>query len=158
MSLISALREATGSVCGVAVYQVAKHCARIANGRRSTLPLPPDVVMRVKEILPDLELDRVRLRPHATLPANWWPGRARFSAMAFGYTIYLSDSFDPDSQACRRLLLHELVHADQVRRLGDSETRFASWYGRGFLAARSYRKNPLEAEAFEVVERFGELC
>jgi hypothetical protein len=44
------------------------------------------------------------------------------------------------------LLLHELVHVDQGRRLG--RVGFARRYGVGFATTLSYRDNPLEQEAF----------
>ena len=51
------------------------------------------------------------------------------------------------------LLFHECVHLAQWRALG--AVGFARAYVRGFLAAgRSYRDNPLEAQAFDLTARF----
>jgi hypothetical protein len=71
--------------------------------------------------------------------------------MTFGYTIFFKASDYQKSWARLEYLLHELVHVDQVRRRGDSESSFACDYGKGYLAAGSYRNNPLEVEAYDFV-------
>lgn len=49
------------------------------------------------------------------------------------------------------MVMHELVHTDQVRRRCNSEILFAADYDKGYLVAGNYHHNPLEKEAFDFV-------
>lgn len=99
----------------------------------------------------------MRVVAGASLPANWLGPRIfRANAMTFGRTIFVVDA-DPFSTArSLTLLAHELVHVDQVRRLG-GERAFACAYGRGYVEGGSYRANPLEVEAYEFEDRFARM-
>lgn len=102
---------------------------------------------------PALDLAAVRVCRNASLPPNWFV-RSGVAGMAFGNAIFLA--LDDYTRSARglRLLMHELVHVDQVRRLG-GERAFACAYGRGYLAGGGYRGNPLEEEAYAFVAKFG---
>jgi Domain of unknown function (DUF4157) len=103
---------------------------------------------------PGLDLNEVEFCLDSTLPANWFAPPGDVAAMTFGYRIYFKGSGIQDSQAGLKLLMHELVHADQVRRRG-GEVSFACHYGRGYLEAGGYRSNPMEAEAYAFVVKHG---
>ena len=51
--------------------------------------------------------------------------------------------------------MHELVHVDLVRRKG-GEVAFACDYGKGYLKGGNYRKNPMEVEAYDFVDKHGD--
>jgi hypothetical protein len=103
---------------------------------------------------PALDLAAVRICRNASLPPNWLPGAPRVAGMAFGNHIFLTLDDYARSRRGLRLLMHELVHTDQVRRAG-SERAFACAYGRGFLVGGGYRGNPLEEEAYAFVAEHG---
>jgi hypothetical protein len=73
--------------------------------------------------------------------------------MTFGYRVYFQEAGIEKTDSGLKLLMHELVHIDQLRKRGDSEFRFASDYGEGYLRAGNYRDNPLEIEAYDFVRR-----
>ena len=75
--------------------------------------------------------------------------------MTFGYTIFFKGSNIQKSRGGLKLLMHELVHVDQVRRKG-GEVAFACDYGKGYLKGGSYRKNPMEVEAYDFVDKHGD--
>jgi hypothetical protein len=87
--------------------------------------------------------------------------------MTFGTTIYWRDEFDPDEPKELVRLAHELVHVEQVRRLG-GESAFACAYGEGYLDGggelptylddvTAYHRNPLEAEAYSFESQFRDV-
>jgi hypothetical protein len=82
------------------------------------------------------------------LPFDWLPGdRLRYSAMTLWRTVHVRDRgvpFSPLQPLWLELLLHELVHVAQYRRLGT--VGFPLVY-LGGLAASGYDAHPLEAEA-----------
>lgn len=144
------LIQVLAGVAGVPVYFLTKAACHLANVGRARRRLDAGIVSLMQEHLPEIDYRRVRCVHGASLPANWFPslgGARRISAegMTFGKTIFLR-------QASLALLLHELVHVDQVRRFG-GEIAFAYRYAVGFLSARGYRGNPLEAEAYDLVAR-----
>jgi hypothetical protein len=84
--------------------------------------------------------------------------------MTFGNTIYWRDDLDESDPKDLVKLIHEIVHVEQVRRLG-GETAFARTYGAGYLEGggelpdyihqpTAYHRNPLEAEAYSFEARF----
>jgi len=102
---------------------------------------------------PKLDLARVSVGEDCYLPANEVnrlniPGSAgKIKAMTFGNAIYVVGKAD------RRLILHELVHVDQVRRLG-GKVAFARAYGNGVIAGGgTYLGNPLEVEAYGFADK-----
>jgi hypothetical protein len=139
---------------GVAVYYAAKGACFYANMARKRRKLWKNTRKLMKQYFPDLKLNDVRFCIQATLPANWFESPVRAEAMTFGNTIFFKGSDYQKSRRGLTLLMHELVHADQVRRLG-SEPQFAAAYGDGFLTAGSYRDNPMEKAARDMEARYG---
>jgi hypothetical protein len=89
----------------------------------------------------DVDLSQVKIVANAIMP---WPRPRR--AITLGSSVYIRDGFDQAKSRDLRLLLHELVHVDQYRRLG--MLGFIWAYGRALGRSGSYRKNSLEVEAF----------
>jgi hypothetical protein len=110
----------------------------------------------MKKYFPKLNLTKVEFCINSTLPGNWFQSRDKVAAMTFGYRIYFNRSDIQKTRSGLKLLMHELVHVDQVRRKG-GEIPFACDYGKGYLRAGSYRQNPMEVEAYDFVARHGEL-
>lgn len=150
MGVLETLRQMGGCTGGVTVYGAAKAAADARNSvpgaYRKRRALRPEVACRLQPLFPELDLDRVRIRVNCSLPGNWFASGDDVDAMTFGYTIYFEGSGYQTDEAKLPLLIHELAHVEQVRRLG-GETEFACEYGKGFLAAGSYEANPLEVEA-----------
>ena len=151
MSVLSTLQSAGGCAGGIAIYNAAKAAAQFANIQRKRRELKQSTKTLMKKYFPKLKLGKVRFCINSTLPANWFEKPGKVDAMTFGYTIYFKGSGIQQSKAGLLLLMHELVHVDQVRRRSDSETKFACDYGKGFLQGGNYRNNPLEVEAYDFV-------
>ncbi|MFB3891063.1 MAG: hypothetical protein ACE15C_03460 [Phycisphaerae bacterium] len=153
MSVLDALKRSGGCVGGRAVYFAARELCFMRNHLRPRMALWPDTMRIMEFFLPKLDLRRVRFCEGCSLPPNWFTKSGMFQGITFGYTIFLSGKDYQRSWLGLMVLLHELVHVDQVRRRRDSESRFACDYGKGFLAAGNYRDNPMEVEAFDLVTR-----
>jgi len=106
----------------------------------------------------------VRVRMRCRLPSNRFHERGSIYAMTFGSTIYFRDELDEQNPAQLVHLIHELVHVDQVHRLG-GETAFACEYGKGYVNGGGqlpayiddpsrYHRNPLESEAYSFEAQF----
>jgi hypothetical protein len=149
MSVIGTLRKLGGCAGGIAIYDATKAAAAAANSipgdYREFHSLRPETKRRLRFLFPELNFDKVEFRRNCTLPPGWFGDNV--DAMTFGYTIYFRIGNIQGTEAGLRLLIHELVHVDQVRRRGDSETKFACDYGVGYLSAGDYENNPLEREA-----------
>jgi hypothetical protein len=149
--------RAVGCMAGVLAYAAARTACRIRNAGRRRLSLPAEVVRRFAPLFPALDLTRVRVCPGASLPPNWLGPRVfRADGITFGNEIFVVADDPFANRRALRLLLHELVHVDQVRRLG-GERAFACAYGRGYVEGGSYRENPLEREAYEIERRHAGL-
>lgn len=107
---------------------------------------------RVADVLgPESKLADLGVEPNAVWVrlAPWWLRvfwREPFAAITAPWGIYLRhepNTHEPDS--LRRLLLHELVHVAQWRRMG--VRRFLVAYLGGYLKQRRAGLNPLEAYA-----------
>ncbi len=151
MSVLDTLRDLGGCTGGITIYQAAKRSAQVRNVFRKARKLKPETICRLSDLFPGLDLSRVRIYINASLPANWFTSADDVYGMTFGYKIYFKGSGYQKSEEGLQKLMHELVHVDQVRRRGDSETQFACDYGEGYLAAGSYEVNPLEIEAYGFV-------
>lgn len=92
------------------------------------------------EFFPQLNLNDVELRTDATLAIA-----AKYRGITLGKTIYLRGGFNDGSPNDMQLLMHELVHVDQFRRLG--RMTFACEYGMGVLLTWDHDEIPLEKEA-----------
>ena len=151
MSILSQLQSAGGCGGGQAIYYAAKGLCYAANVQRKRRELWPDTIRRMNALLPQLNLHRVRFCIHSSLPGNWFTSANNVEGMTFGYNLFFKSTDYQKSWAKLEILLHELVHVDQVRRRGDSESSFACDYGKGYLAAGNYGNNPMEVEAYNFV-------
>lgn len=156
--------RSVGCVLGRTIYSETKRAAAIVNVRRRRSELPAKAVEVLQPWFPELDLGSVRLRTRCRLPANRFDTTGGTYAMTFGTTIYWRDEFDADDPKELVRLAHELVHVDQVRRLG-GESGFACAYGEGYLDGSgelppyldeitAYHRNPLEAEAYTFESQF----
>jgi hypothetical protein len=118
----------------------------------------------LRQLFPDLDVDRIRVRTRCRLPSNKFSQSGRIYGMTFGYTIYWRGDLDEDDPNDLVKLIHETMHVDQTRRYG-GENGFACEYGKGYVAGggavpahikrvTAYHRNPLEAEAYAFDSRF----
>jgi Domain of unknown function (DUF4157) len=154
MSIKSFLQDKGGCAGGRLVYYAAQTSAALVTIGRKTHKLDANAKAKLGPLFPGLNLSKVRFKTGCSLPGNWFEKGSKVDAMTFGYFIYFKGKYILKSDAKLNLLMHELVHVDQVRRYG-SEHKFACEYGKGYLAAGSYRSNPLEVEAYDFVATFG---
>ncbi len=154
MSVLSELRDVGGCAGGVAIYTAAKELARIRNIARKKRKLWASTKKVMKSYFPKLNLDEVEFCINSSLPPNWFQSPDRIQAMTFGYRIYFKGSRVQGSKPGLKLLMHELVHVDQVRRLG-SDVAFACAYGEGYLKSGSYKNNSMEVAAVDFVDQHG---
>ncbi len=150
--IIVVLRDISGCFLGIPVYFIAKLASATINWRIKPLILNERTIEVMRPLLPGLDLDRIRFRERSILPGNLFRKKPRFSATTYGYSIYFRGSGMQGTEEKLNQVMHELVHSYQVSRRNNSELRFACDYGKGFLKGGSYRKNPLEEEAFRFVE------
>jgi hypothetical protein len=129
-------------VVSVPVYFVYAALVWLVNTRRDRVPLDPTVAAVMEPFFPDLDLTAVRIVHPARIPS----AQPTTSGLTLGSVVYLQREPVPTNPGGMCLLLHELVHVDQGRRLG--RVGFARRYGVGFATTLSYRDNPLEQEAF----------
>jgi hypothetical protein len=155
MRVLTTIKNAGGCSGGVAIYSGAKALCVAGNVQRKKRKLWSNTKREMRKHLPKLDLNKVRFCIHSKLPANWYESPGKVAAMTFGYTIYFKGTDVQKTRDGLRLLLHELVHVDQVRKLG-SETAFACEYGKGYLKAGSYSRNPMELAAEDLVNRVGD--
>lgn len=148
MGIIDTLRDMGGCAGGVTIYFAAKGLAIARNLQRIDRKLRQETIDLLQPLFPELDLKKIEFNVNAFLPSEWYDDNA--DAMTFGDKIYFKHSNiqnDNRTDSSLMLLMHELVHADQVRRLG-GETVFACEYGMGFVnAGFNYENNPLEVEA-----------
>jgi hypothetical protein len=149
---------------GTTIFRETKRSAQIANVGRATRHLAPDTIDRLQPLFSELDLRVVRVRTRCRLPSNRFREHGSIYAMTFGNTIYWRDDLDETDPVDLVRLIHEIVHVDQVRRVG-GESAFARTYGAGFLEGGGslpgyiddpspYHRNPLEAEAYTFEARF----
>ena len=152
MDILKTLKKLGGCAGGVVIYNAAKYAAAVANAFKDTNKLKSATQARFRPLFPQLNLGKVRVRPGCTLPGNWFTSPNDVAAMTIGYTIYCKGTHMQSTNAKLNILMHELVHVDQVRRRGDDEEKFACDYGKGYIAGGSYSKNPMEVEAKDFVD------
>ncbi len=157
--------DPVGCSVGKVVFRETKRAAQIVNSARRPVALRPSTQAMLHELFPSLDVSRIRVRTKCRLPANRFMEGGSIYAMTFGYTIYWRDArLDEDNPVDLVKLIHEVVHVDQVRRLG-GEKAFACEYGKGYLKGggalpphisrpTAYHRNPLEAEAYTFEGRF----
>ena len=151
MSVLSTLKSAGGCAGGYSIYYAAKGSAYGVNFQRKERKLWPDTRAKMKHFFPDLDIGHVRFSINCRLPGNWFMSAGSVAGMTFGYRIFFKGTNVQKSWPGLELLMHELVHVDQVRRRGKDEGRFACDYGKGYLKGGSYEKNPMEAKAINFV-------
>lgn len=139
-------------VVSVPVYYLYAALVRVVNTRNHCRPLEPAVMALMGPFFPQLDLATVRVVHPARIPS----AQPSTSGLTLGSVVYMQREPVATNPAGMCLLLHELVHVDQCRRLG--RAGFARRYGLGFATTLSYRDNPLEQEAFGYErDRRGEL-
>lgn len=153
-NVLAYLKTVGGCKGGIAIYSGARALIMAGNTQRKRRELWPATKKVMKPYFPDLDLGKVEYCINASLPPNWFTSPDNIAAMTFGDTIFFKGSDIQKSHAGLLLLMHELVHVDQVRRKG-GETPFACAYGSGFLQGGSYEKNPMEKAAIDFVARHG---
>ena len=109
-------------------------------------PIPAETIVWLESSgLVDEEVELDAVRTHVGGPMAWWLRLQRRSAITTGDHISYRDERRRDDVA---LLVHELVHVAQYRRLG--KTRFLRQYFLELAKARGHsRRLPLEAPAYE---------
>ena len=109
-------------------------------------PIPAETVAWLEGSgLVDDEIDLAAVRTHVGGVIGWYLRRKRRGAMTIGDHIFYRDERRRDDVA---LLVHELVHVAQYRRLG--RARFLRQYAQDLAKAGGYsRELPLEAPAYE---------
>jgi hypothetical protein len=153
-----------GCTLGRSVFTETKHSAQIVNVLRPKRPLHASTIARLKPLFPELALENIRIRTGCRLPSNRFRQSGSIYAMTFGYSIFWRDDLDENDPLSLVQLIHEIVHVDQVRRLG-GESSFACEYGRGYIEGggklppyigdlTAYHRNPLEAEAYTFESQF----
>jgi hypothetical protein len=153
-----------GCALGQAVFAETKRAAQIVNITRPRRSLQPTTIARLKALYPELDLTKIQVRTRCRLPSNRFRQTGSIYAMTFGYTIYWRDELDETKPEDLVKLIHEIVHVEQVRRLG-SESSFACEYGRGYIDGGGslpayiheptpYHRNPFEAEAYTFESQF----
>jgi hypothetical protein len=151
-------------VLGRSIFNEAKRSAQIVNVLHQKRALQDSTIARLKPLFPDLSLENIRVRRGCRLPSNRFHQTGSIYAMTFGYTIFWRDVLDENNPVDLVQLIHEIVHVDQVRRLG-GESSFACAYGRGYIEGggtlpayiadlTAYHRNPLEAEAYTFESQF----
>lgn len=160
----SAHVDPLGCELGTRVFRETRRAAQIVNVRRPSRPLTPATVARLQPLYAHADLSTVRVRTRCRLPANRFAEDGSIYAMTFGSTIYFRDELDEQNPLQLVHLMHELVHVDQVAKLGGL-AQFACAYGTGYLHGdgqlpafihepTAYHRNPLEAEAYTFEARF----
>jgi hypothetical protein len=156
--------EPVGCRLGRTIFNETKRATQIVNARRPRRRLTSATTDLLGPWFPSLDLSTVRVRTSCRLPPNRFETGGHIYAMTFGTTIYWRDELDEGDPVDLVHLAHELVHVDQVRRLG-GESAFACAYGRGYVEGGgelpaylddvgAYQRNPLEAEAYRFEARF----
>jgi hypothetical protein len=130
-----------GGAAVVAFYSYILPAVTLLNFAKRRQPLTDTTRFLMQPLFPAVDLGGPRVIANATLP---WPNPRR--AITLGRSIYVRNAFDQLVTRDLRLLLHELVHVDQYRRMGTLGFIWA--YGRALARDGSYRKNALEVEAF----------
>jgi hypothetical protein len=155
MDALDILRAIGGCAGGKVVYDIAETALLIRHPIRKRRRLRPETIERLQPLYAELDLTSVSFITSASFPADWFQSPDQTLAMTFGTQIWFKwkRRHVEETDEGLLVLMHELVHVLQFRRLGSSKTAFACAYGEGYLnAGGDYAKNPLEAEAFEFVE------
>lgn len=145
-------------LAGILIHNLAEADNVMLNVGKRFRTLPQAFREEARAIFPDIPYEKVFFMENSALSANHFSDDT--SAMTFmapevggvnaGYLIWLRGTFDPNSNADKGLMIHELTHVEQYRRFR-FEDAFACAYGIGYAdAGFSYENNPLESQAFDV--------
>lgn len=167
MSIFDQLRNLGGCEGGKAIYFSFKRTTQLINSYKPSRKLRSDTISKLRIFFPHLNVGKIRYKTRARLPANYYQSSGDTYAMTFGYTIYWRGRFNQFDPQDFVEFIHEVVHVDQVRRLG-GEMAFGCRYGEGYLQGGGnlpdymvthgrtgrYERNPLEAEAYRFDAKF----
>jgi len=138
------IKVSVGCIGGTASWWFLRAASWILNKGRAS-KLTPGMKSVFGPFFPNLDLDEVGVSVGATIV-----GPGDLQGMTLGYTIYLSQA---DVDECNvddmELLMHELVHVDQYRRIGWQS--FGCMYGMGYTLGWNWDDIPLEQEAVQFV-------
>lgn len=136
-------------VLGVPIYFTLKFIILLINGKKILNPIFIND-NRFNIFFHPVSLDKIKIIDNALLPQNLFINNKTFG-MGMGKYIFLAFPFLMEDNYSLKILFHELVHIQQAAER-KSEIKFAADYAFGFLNAKSYRKNPLEIEAYNFVQ------
>jgi len=156
MDILKTLRNMGGSAGGVVIFEAAKTLAATRNIMRKDRELRATTKNQLKPYFPSLDLNKIRININSVLPSEYieFFGGVKAVAMTFGNKIYFKGSNIQNDKATldsKAILVHELVHSDQARRMG--ERNFAQTYGTQYLQY-GYYDMPLEKEARALAQIF----
>ena len=153
----ASLSEEAWGESGRALYPAAAATMSARNSNRPQESLSSAEKSALRPYFGSL-VDRVRISYGAD-PLNEWNGPfgstislggADADAQTYGLRIYVKSSKENMEQRERlRLLIHELVHADQYEDYGSSLANFGYHYFKGYKRAnQTYEDNKMEVEAY----------
>ena len=85
------------------------------------------------------------MKPVSAKFDHWLPKALKMGAITLGHSIYFSY---PRHDITRYLFAHEIVHVEQVERIGNVFMFLAVYLGQWIFFGFSYEKIPLEIEAY----------
>jgi hypothetical protein len=164
LGVLKPVSRPVGCTLGKTVYRETRRATTVANMRRPARPLTPVTQAILRQLFPDLAVEGIRVKDGCRLPPNRFDVDGHILAMTFGTNIFWAGLLDESKPRDLVNLFHEVVHVDQVRRLGGQEP-FACAYGTGYIngggdvptsirTPTAYHLNPLEAEAYRFEARF----
>ena len=142
------MRQIIGCLGGIVLYGLAWLLNGLLNVHRPFQPLPEAFVKDLKRLFPHIDFSKVGYKDRCLLPGSLVM-KGKVAGMAFGNRVYFSE---PLTTARYALLVHELVHVGQFQQRNQSWIWFGCDYGRGYMQYQSYRKNPMEVEAYDFVD------
>jgi hypothetical protein len=146
--LVESTIKGFGSAAGMSVYAVSKKAAETMNKSKPKTTLTPESKKRLSAFFKDIPWDKIVVIEQAELPANLF--KDNIAGMTFGQTIFTTYKNSQTDFFALHNLIHELVHVEQIERLGELE--FSKIYGQQFVTCGGYgEKMPLEAEAYGFV-------
>jgi hypothetical protein len=153
MGVLDILEDLGGCAGGQRIYQLANAAMEARHPRRERRRLQTATVRRLQHLYPDVDLSSVRFVTSADLTLQEL-FEEEAAAITFGATMWFKHKrrHMEETEAGLLLLMHELVHVAQYRRLGSSKTAFACAYGMGYLEGGGYESNPMEQEAYDFVD------
>lgn len=146
---------------GIVILKLVKLDNAIENFWKVPKLLPASYRQAIEPLFGDRSFWNVWYIDDARLAADWYNDTTDAMTMSgvtiggatLSHLIYLTDSWDPADASDRELMAHELVHVVQYRRLVTDQA-FGCAYGVGYMKADfDYRKNAMEAVAYDFTDR-----